>query len=683
MLLFGILAIFQTIVLPGFIFLNIFKITTDSFIQKWIYVFAFSLFLNYALVTVLVSLGLYKFIVILVLIGIEVLLLSYLILIKKISLRIHISFHELILEYISFFKSLSVGVKVIFIIVSLIILFYLSLLVANMGTIFYFVDTAYNIHWNTWAIDFSNNIYPKLSSHFPQLIPANWSLSYLITGQPEINFFPKSFMPLFFLSHLLLFLDMAIERNKLVYLFTLIIYGLFAPIIYSLVFIADGNGDLPVSFFTFLAFYAYLKVDKTEFRLKEYIIVFLFASTAAGTKLAGFYVFFFLSIYGLYQLIKNFKIITNKELIKLFFSVVFILAINLFWYFIKPKVMAGGLEQPEWLAEGYINILRNALHLLYYNWGLPVFAFLIVTIFFSLFTKEAKYITIIFVIPPIILWMFKYSSDFRNLSFVVPFIAYTSAFGVEKIYKIFKNKKDDLKLKRTEILKNVLGKNFLLGIIILFAISLVSYFLTTSNSFYQILYWIYSSINKYYFQSNRIVYFTDFTFFVHVDYYQKVISTMFLLAALIGLLYALRFRQRDLLILLIAGVIFLNYTFLTEPKIMGCQKDQEAKVDARNYYNTISTIVKSSRLDNLVFTNFKPIINEKIPRDIKFTYLNNSKIIEELNDSKTKQKLDLFIKKDTLDHQLTSDIKNSLLSGKSDNLFENNQYIFLELNKIK
>jgi hypothetical protein len=683
MLLFGILAIFQTIVLPGFIFLNIFKITTDSFIQKWIYVFAFSLFLNYALVTVLVSLGIYKFIVILVLIGIEVLLLSYLILIKKISLRIHISFHELILEYISFFKSLSVGVKVIFIIVSLIILFYLSLLVANMGTIFYFVDTAYNIHWNTWAIDFSNNIYPKLSSHFPQLIPANWSLSYLITGQPEINFFPKSFMPLFFLSHLLLFLDMAIERNKLVYLFTLIIYGLFAPIIYSLVFIADGNGDLPVSFFTFLAFYAYLKVDKTEFRLKEYIIVFLFASTAAGTKLAGFYVFFFLSIYGLYQLIKNFKIITNKELIKLFFSVVFILAINLFWYFIKPKVMAGGLEQPEWLAEGYINILRNALHLLYYNWGLPVFAFLIVTIFFSLFTKEAKYITIIFVIPPIILWMFKYSSDFRNLSFVVPFIAYTSAFGVEKIYKIFKNKKDDLKLKRTEILKNVLGKNFLLGIIILFAISLVSYFLTTSNSFYQILYWIYSSINKYYFQSNRIVYFTDFTFFVHVDYYQKVISTMFLLAALIGLLYALRFRQRDLLILLIAGVIFLNYTFLTEPKIMGCQKDQEAKVDARNYYNTISTIVKSSRLDNLVFTNFKPIINEKIPRDIKFTYLNNSKIIEELNDSKTKQKLDLFIKKDTLDHQLTSDIKNSLLSGKSDNLFENNQYIFLELNKIK
>jgi hypothetical protein len=95
-------------------------------------------------------------------------------------------------------------------------------------------------------------------------------------------------MPLFFFANLLMFFDLAIDKKKYVYLIALIIYGLFAPIIYNLVFIADGNGDLPVSFFAFLSFYAYLKTDKENFQLKEYIIVFLFASTAAGTKLAGF-----------------------------------------------------------------------------------------------------------------------------------------------------------------------------------------------------------------------------------------------------------------------------------------------------------------------------------------------------------------------------------------------------------
>ena len=107
----------------------------------------------------------------------------------------------------------------------------------------------------------------------------------------------------------------------------------------------------------------------------------------------------------------------------------------------KPEVMAGGLHQPEWLAESYADILKHAFHLLYYNLGLPVLAFFILTFSFSLFVKESRYITIFFVIPPLILWMFKYSSDFRNLSFVVPFIAYVSAFGLSKILEIIKKQK--------------------------------------------------------------------------------------------------------------------------------------------------------------------------------------------------------------------------------------------------
>ena len=45
MLLLGLISILQIIFLPGLIALIIFKIKTDTPIQKWLYIFSFSLFL--------------------------------------------------------------------------------------------------------------------------------------------------------------------------------------------------------------------------------------------------------------------------------------------------------------------------------------------------------------------------------------------------------------------------------------------------------------------------------------------------------------------------------------------------------------------------------------------------------------------------------------------------------------
>jgi hypothetical protein len=677
MLLLGILAVIQTVFLPGFIAINIFNIKTGSAIQKWIYVFAFSLFVNYALVTILTATGIYKVSVVLIIIAIEILIIIYLLICKKVKINLNISFRDLTLDYISFIKSLSPSGKVTLIIASTIILFYFSLIIANIGTIFYFVDTVNNIHWNTWAIDFSNNIFPKQSSHFPQLIPANWSLSYLIIGEPNVNFFPKSFMPLFFFSNLLMFLDLAISKKKYVYNIGLIIYGLFAPIIYNLEFMADGNGDLPVSFFAFLSFYSYLKIDKSKFNLKEYLIVFLFASTAAGTKLAGFYVFLFMSILCLHYLIKNYQSLNKKDILLLIFPVIFILTVNLFWYFLKPEVMAGGLDQPEWLAGGYINILKNALHLIYYNIGLPVLAFLIVTVLFSLLNKESRYVALFFVIPPAILWMFKYSSDFRNLSFVVPFLSYTSAFGAEKIYKLIKNSKEDLTLKTTNLKENISEKNIHYLVMLCFSISIIFYFIIGTDSFYQILYGIYTSINRYYFHSNRITYFTDFTFFVHVDYYQKVISTIFVVFSALSLFYIIKLKVRDVILILIITATFLNFTFVTKSTILEHQQNEFAKVDARNYYQTINTIVKTGGLNNLITTNFKPICSERIPRNIKFSYLSENKIINMLLDSSgTKSKI-LFIKLKNLNTQDIQKLKGTLSSKSNQALYDDGDYLLI------
>lgn len=677
MLLLGILAVIQTIFLPGFILISVFRIKTTSIIQKWIYVFALSLFSNYALVTGLTLIGFYKSIVIYFIIVIEVITIVYLLLTKKCQINFNINFGNILLEYFSFIKSLSASGKVLIITTTIVILFYFSLFISNIGTIFYFVDTVNNIHWNTWAMDFANNTLPNQSSHFPQLIPSNWSISYLLIGESNVHFFPKSFMPLFFFGNLLMFLDLAISKKNYVYYIGLIIYGLFAPILYSLVFIADGNGDLPVSFFAFLSFYAYLKTDKEKFVLKEYILVFLFASTAAGTKLAGFYVFSFMSILCLYYLMKNFKVLNHKEVTVLFSSVIFILSINLFWYFLKPEVMTGGLHQPEWLAAGYSNILKNALHLLYYNIGLPVLVFFILTFLFSLFVKESRYITIFFVLPPIILWMFKYSADFRNLSFVVPFISYVSAFGLVKIYKIIRNSQTDLILRVETLKENISNKRILKVGICCFVLSPAFFFLINTNAFYQTLYWIYSSINKYYFQSNRITYFTDYTFFIHVDYYQKVLAMMFLVLSLTSLLYILKIKIRDVLVIMIAVSVFLNFTFVTKSDILKHQQNEFAKVDARNYYPRINTIIKSAKFDNKIFTNFHAICSEKTPRDIEFYYMDKRKIYDSLSTLSGFQSKQYFLRLDDLQDQTKEIIQHGILNQRFKLLYDDGDYLLI------
>lgn len=674
MLLLGILAVIQTVLIPGFILIYLFKIKTETVIQKWIYIFALSLFANYTLVTILTLLGIYIAVVVYTIIAVELSFVAYLIKFKKYNIISNLTIRDIILKYLSFLKLAPASERTLLISVSLIILFYFSLFISNIGTIFYFVDTINNIHWNTWAMDFANNIFPKQSSHFPQLIPANWSISYLLIGVPNVHFFPKSFMPLFFFGNILMFLDLALDKKNYVFLIALIIYGFFAPIIYNLVFVADGNGDLPVSFFTFLSFYAYLKTNKEKFVLKEFIIVFLFASTAAGTKLAGFYVFFFISMLCLYHLIKNYKQLSGKQISALVVSIVLILSINLFWYLLKPETMAGGLHQPEWLAEGYANILKGAIHLLYYNWGFPVLAFFILTFLFSLFDKESRYITIFFIIPPIILWMFKYSADFRNLSFVVPFISYVSAFGLIKIIEILKNKKLGTNISQNSVKEVSFNKRMVWLFVLFIPVGLICFFLIETNYFYQILYSIYSFISKYYFQSNRITYLIDFTFFLPVDYYQRVFAALFLLVAIASVFYLLSTKVRDVIIILVLAAVFLNFTFITKSTILNNQKEEFAKVDARNYYQTISTILKNTELGNNIVTNFNAICTEKIPRKIKFRFVENDKLLDSLNSISALQSKLFFMRLKDLEAPKQTSIRNTLTANSFQILFDDGDY---------
>ncbi len=179
MLLLGLISILQIIFLPGLLALIIFKIKTDSPIQKWLYIFSFSLFANYGLITVLTLIHLYTLYILWTLLIIKLLILMIFFRNELTKIVSNISFRDAYIKLFEFLKSKTIGNRIIIIVSGSILLFYVAVLLANIGTIFYYVDTVNNYEWNSWAIDFANNILPKYSSHFPQLLPANWSISYV------------------------------------------------------------------------------------------------------------------------------------------------------------------------------------------------------------------------------------------------------------------------------------------------------------------------------------------------------------------------------------------------------------------------------------------------------------------------------------------------------------------------
>jgi len=703
MLLTGILSILQVILLPGLVIKNVLKLNTASTVQKWLYIFALSLYINYIFVTLLVLFKIYYAGTLWTIIIAESVYLLYIYGKKINALNSKIKLRERFFVLARIIKQADTFNKVLIYAASVTILIYLSVLIANTGTVFYFTDTVNNYEWNKWAIDFSHNIFPRLSSHFPQLLPANWSVCYVLTGYPDIHFFPKAIMPLFILGIIFMFANLAVQKNNNQYLTALIIYGLFAPVVFSMAFIADGNADLPVSFFSFLAFYSFAMpdgrmtdiMDDKRFLLQQYvspfihpggrgyIFVFLIASAAAATKLAGLYTFVIASL-----MLPVSIIYSKKELKGKLFHTMLLLAvitgISLFWYLKSPDVMYSGLHQPGYIAQSNSEIVKNAVSLMYFNWGTPVIMFFIITLTGSLFHKRMRYISAILVVIPLFMWMFKYSSDFRNLSFVIPYLSLSAAAGLYKIaefmvprgmppaYKIIKASENTLSGNRDEALPRYVV--YLLPIISLAGVIL--FLLLIYDKSFSFVYPVYEFINKYYFRSHRIVYFVDITLLLHVEFYQRVLIAFSLVTAILPWFILIKFRRIFILLAAAAGIITLNFTLLNGNNVIKYQQSNYDRVDAHNYYELINTMLKGKNIRNRVITNFPAIAEIKTPGKVKFVYNSSKNILKNLPGNEI-----IFLKTDIMGKNFPVEADSIISSDKYNVFLKDSGYILFSTTK--
>lgn len=456
MVLLMIISIFQICFLPGFILYKLFfkSLHLNSLFLFIIY-FALSLLVNYSLVGILLILGLYGFYSLMFVFCIEVMIVLYFIYRKRDVLietvaNIHKKLNALFLEFFKFEFNINYFLRLFFLFWSVYILYSMTnLAIDSLGGIFNAWDSV--VSWNRWAGELYSGQFPSLTYGYPMLMPANWSLSYVIQKYP-LQFIAKGIMSLFFLSIILGSTILGLVKKNLAYLTIPPIMTLISNSYWN-----DGMIDIPVTFFVFLLIIIIFeasseKLDKN--RQLYFLLGSLVVITSALTKQAGL---FFIILYPLlFITISENKYTLSNIYIYLKQYLLLILVFIVPWYlYIQYKISIGqDSSAVEWITNGIYHGMSlferfNVASDMFISAFKENFVSFTVAFFFivSMKNKKVRALNLIATIPYYILWAFFFSYDLRNVYLLFPLIGLSVGTGIIETINIVKflyfNQDDD------------------------------------------------------------------------------------------------------------------------------------------------------------------------------------------------------------------------------------------------
>jgi hypothetical protein len=469
MFIIGLLSFFQVVFIPGYILIKYIDLGwgIDNAgvpkLRQLVYGFGFSLLINYLLVFYLTLTGLYTAIGFYIVLAIEAILLIYHWLFRGGQDREHwnktltINFNHIISRIKDYLGSHSFTHN-------LLMLMAIAVLFIHIFYFFYFLVTVFMhwdpvVSWNRFALDWAGNRIPSQTWRYPQLVPANWSISYVLMGSSQVQAFAKSIMPLFSIGIMLLFADLGLRKKSAVYWLGLIVYGVLLGYLYNPSLIVSGYVDIAVSFFAFLSFHVmfsrYHKEETGNPRryFGHIFLAVIFASASAITKQAGLFILMFILVWVFGSLYRHREPIPIKKILAAVLLLIFIvLVVTASWYILKEIQIGSGLDRSEVTmvqnvhkVDGYLERFGQGVQriLNYRPAKLKVIPTAIMfLVFLSLFHRRSWWVTLFIVLPFILLWGFFFSYDSRNLSFVLPFIAFSTAFGAALIKKGVSNSKN-------------------------------------------------------------------------------------------------------------------------------------------------------------------------------------------------------------------------------------------------
>src|SRR5579862_9788897 len=136
----------------------------------------------------------------------------------------------------------------------------MALCYSNWGTAFWESDDVLN--WDRWAQDWAHGAFPVRSGWYPQLMTANWSITYVLLGRTDVKMFAKATTTLFPLLNVWLFISLALRRLDAAYLFGAFFCGWIYLHNLGPAFLQIGYADVPLAFFGFLTFYVLSRQDR-------------------------------------------------------------------------------------------------------------------------------------------------------------------------------------------------------------------------------------------------------------------------------------------------------------------------------------------------------------------------------------------------------------------------------------
>lgn len=434
----GIYSIFMMIFFPGAIFLKglsrFYCFSVEAFsVFKFSLIFGLSLVINFILICALVGFGHYVSSVIRVLGVLEGIVFIGLYCSAFFS---QIRFLALLKEtFIDSQRRLAATpIQQFIFMTALFLLLVISFnWILSWGSVFGPWDPT--ISYNRWANDFANNHFPILTWHYPQLLPANWSVSYVLVGAlpggVHLEAFPAAIQGLFFvISASLFWFLFKVEKNS-AYLLACIFFVLFSFFMLG-TFLNLGYADFALCFFNFLALICMLKSLHCKSRVEMHCfsgLMLVFSFAAAMTKPGGLYTAFALPIVLFYldhQLEKKKKIKRLVAELIILFLTISPWYIYASFYELDTPHSFGDIFFLVYTLGNLSGVLNHLLNILSY--GLP--SLICIGWIFIYRNKLPRSWRVLFYayLPYYGLWVLGFSYDIRNAILLVPILSCCIAY---------------------------------------------------------------------------------------------------------------------------------------------------------------------------------------------------------------------------------------------------------------
>ncbi|OGO14325.1 MAG: hypothetical protein A2Y93_16055 [Chloroflexi bacterium RBG_13_68_17] len=451
----GLVSLLQIGCLPGLLILRAFKVPRRGAIQAVVYCFAVSLVANCCMVMILVALGAYTRTIVMAVFLVECLAALWFYRgFLSVSLRAVAEAVGLAIErqtdllraageeFRRHSPAMALGVLVL--VVAAVYLSVDSLLWLakvfryNLGDIFRLGDAVVN--WNVWATMWARQEIPP-SYQYPQLIPTNWSLTYVLMGNTQVQFFATAIMPLFALFTLLLLWDLAVSCRQPGFLLGLIATRFMMKKLAGEL-IDDGYVDIAIMFFYFLPVHGLIRLQREQ-EIKEqrrYLLISgLFAGGAALTKQSGLLILALWPVLAYYFRASTADSVglksRLKEILRPFLLSCLIAAPWYVWSFVAVE---RGLN---------VSAIEGFATLTLYQEALPVrvlsalkmvgkynLLFLVSAIAIPIADRGMRSLTLLVVYPYLLIWALLLSYDTRNLTPVIPIVSMTAGLGFMNLF---------------------------------------------------------------------------------------------------------------------------------------------------------------------------------------------------------------------------------------------------------